>query len=155
MSCKRVFPASPVAGFNSASIVVVSTGSISVSTNNPPIQKIRFRKNQKTLLHESIQKILTLHELLTFQKMFPTVFFHRILSFPSSWTFYGGYEARIRPAPGTGLYKGIGHLEKTSTFQVHPYSFITILSHQHIQNNKQQKQDFDQFSLMVLGYLDH
>ena len=134
ISCKRMFPASPVAGFNSASIVPVSTGSISVSTSNPPgIQKIIIFSNKNHLMKYSPQNYWTLRSshfssyflqlsVLTFSAS--SIFHPRESSTEQSWTFYWGYEARIRPAPGTiGLYEGIGHLTKTSTFQVHPYQF--------------------------------
>lgn len=86
ISCKRMFPASPVAGFNSASIVPVSTGSISVSTSNPPgIQKIIIFSNKKSL-HEIFTTKLFNSSVLSLFFIFPTTVcsdLFSILNFPS------------------------------------------------------------------------
>lgn len=72
ISCKRMFPASPVAGFNSASIVPVSTGSISVSTSNPPgIQKIIIFSNKKSLYEIFTTKLFN-SSVLSLFFIFPT-----------------------------------------------------------------------------------
>lgn len=86
ISCNRMFPASPVAGFNSASIVPVSTGSISVSTSNPPgIQKIILFSNKKSL-HELFTTKLFNSSVLSLFFIFPITVcsdLFSILNFPS------------------------------------------------------------------------